>query len=109
MSPDEARGMYARAMSRAGETVTFRRITGGTPSDLAGVRVYVRGYRPEELVGGIQQGDREVIALASDVTYTPELRAGDKVLFSGRLHNIETVNPRRVQGETVAYELRVRG
>ncbi len=95
----------------AGTTLTFRRI--GTPNVDCTVRARLRGYRPDELVGGVQQGDRQVVAYADDVTFIPVLRPGDKVLSpTGRLLNIETVDDSTgyVDGEgVVVYYLRVRG
>lgn len=92
-------------------TLTFRRI--GTPNVDLTVRARLRGYRADELVGGVQQGDRQVIAYADDVTFTPALRPGDKVLSpTGRLLNIETVDDSTgyVDDEgLVVYYLRVRG
>jgi hypothetical protein len=91
-------------------TLTFRRI--GTPNVDITVRARIRGYRADELVGGIQQGDRQVVAYADDVTFTPALRAGDKVLSpTGRLLNIETVDDSTglTDEGLVVYYLRVRG
>jgi hypothetical protein len=91
-------------------TLVFRRV--GTPNVDITVRARLRGYRAEEIVGGVQQGDRQVIAYGDDVTFDPPLRTGDKVFAQdGRMLNIETVD-----GSTgitdeglVVYYLRVRG
>lgn len=118
MTPDEARAMYRREVSENGETVTLRRINPSpTPSTDKSVLARVVGYAPNELVGGIQQGDRKVIVLAEDVENTgfpvPIKTGGsDKiVLASGRVLNIQAVddNTRRVGGILIAYEITARG
>jgi hypothetical protein len=89
-------------------TLTFRRV--GQP-DIQ-VRARLRGYRAEELVGGVQQGDREVIAYADDVTFSPPLKPGDVVLSpNGRPLSIQTVdNATGITEEgLVVYYVRVRG
>jgi hypothetical protein len=91
-------------------TLVFKRL--GTPDIEINVRARLRGYRAEEIVGGINQGDRQVTAYADDVTFTPPLKPGDKVMHpTGRQLNIETVDD--TTGITdeglVVYYLRVRG
>ena len=102
----ELKALYARHIAEDGETITLRR----GASDIS-VRARVVGYQAEELVGGIVQGDRKVIALADDVTFDPPLRRGDKAVIRNRVMNIEFVDDstRRVGGVLVAYELTVRG
>jgi len=93
-------------------TLTFRRGFPPANTDIT-VRARLRGYRAEELVGGVQQGDRQVIAYGDDVTFSPPLKAGDDVLnpVDGRPLNIESVD--NTTGLTdeglVVYYLRVRG
>src|SRR4051812_15695673 len=92
-----------------GETITLRRV--GTPNIDIAVRAKSRGYAPEELVGGISQQDREVRILAEDVTFSPPLRPGDKVLLHGRLLNIDSVDAStgRSEADLVFYIVRARG
>lgn len=106
MTPADAKAMYRRQIAAHGETITLRR-TGQSDQS---VRARVTGYEPEELVGGIQQGDRKVIVLAEDVTgFTP--RKGDLVILRGAPLSIQAVDDstRRVAGTLVAYELVARG
>ena len=67
----------------------------------------VRGYRPRELVGPIQQGDREVRLPAQGLSITPTEK--DQVLIAGTVYNIEGVNTRAVRGMEAIHILRVRG
>lgn len=113
MSPAASRDSYRRMVD---QIVTFRRYTGTGPNRPrfdTDVRARVVGYAPDELVGGILQGDRKVILLAEDLV-AAQVRPpskGDKIVIRGAEANIEFVNDstRRVGGELMAYELVVRG
>ena len=93
-------------------TLTFRRGFPPANTDIT-VRARIVGYRADELVGGIQQGDRKVIAYADDVTFDPPLKPGDDVLNpgDGRPLNIESVDGATglTDEGVVVYYLRVRG
>jgi hypothetical protein len=119
MSAEAIKASYRRALDAAGETVAIRRYA----ADVAGphrpwfeveVSARVTGYGPDELIGGIVQGDRKLIVLADDLIarqFPLPLRKGDKAIIRGRECNIEAPddNTRRVQGVLIAYELQVRG
>ncbi len=114
-----------RALARAGETVILRRTTGTTPQVSFDVecKAMVRGYRPEELVGGITQTDSLVILSPTSIeraqwpgAQSPSAfgdvrvpKKGDKVVIQGRTRNVEAVGPIYVRGELVRIELRVLG
>lgn len=76
------------------------------------LRAFVRGYKPEELAGGVQQTDSQVVLSPSVLVGTP-FAAGvkrlDKILIDGRLRNIEGANPVRLNGVIVRHELWIRG
>lgn len=101
----------------AGETIVIRRFTGtgvNPPKVDVAVLCRVTGYAPEELVSGIVQGDRRVIALYDDLVsggFPVPLKVGDKAVIRDKQVNIEAVddNTRRLAGTLIAYELRVRG
>jgi hypothetical protein len=38
----------------------------------ATIKAFVRGYQPDELVGDIQQGDRELHVAPTDLSWTPD-------------------------------------
>lgn len=93
-------------------TLTFRRGFPPSNTDIT-VRARLRGYRADELVGGVQQGDRQVIAYGDDVSFSPPLKTGDVVL-----HPVDSrpLLIQEVDGSTgrndeglVVYYLRVRG
>jgi hypothetical protein len=118
MTPEQIRADYRAALHRVGEPVTIKRYygTGSTrPFYQATVRARVTGYEPNELVGGVIQGDRKLIVSGEDIIgaggITLPLVKGDKVIVRGRELNIEAADDssRRVQGVLVAIELQVRG
>ncbi len=112
MTPGEALAAYRTSIAVTGESITLRTFTGTgaarTAADIT-VRARVRGYAPAELVGGITQGDREIIVLAADVTTAP--KKGDQVIVRGRALTIEAVDDstRRLAGVLMAYVLTARG
>ncbi|MGN6549754.1 MAG: hypothetical protein ACTHJ3_07665 [Pararhizobium sp.] len=116
MTPARLRAQYRRMLGAYGETVTLRRtVPNGAPIE-ASALARVTGYQPNELVSGIEQGDRKVILLAEDVETSgfpvPFKTSGsDKIVARGTMLSIEAVDDstRRVASVLIAYELRVRG
>ena len=117
MTPQTARATYRRMLNSVGENITMRRYTGtgaSRPHTDATVVARVTDYMPEQLVGAVQQGDRNLIVLAEDLAASgwpvPPLK-NDKVVVRGKELNVEAVDDstRRVKGTLVAYEIRVRG
>jgi hypothetical protein len=114
-----------RALARTGEPVMLRRITGTTNQSWVDVEVMalVRGYRPEQLVGGIVQTDSLVILSPTSIfgaqwpggvvpgsTVDARLpKKGDKAIIRGAARNVETVGPIYSRGELVRIEMRVLG
>lgn len=78
-------------------------------------RAFVRGYRPDEMVGGLQQGD--TLVTLSPTGLPPEfadtdanrLARNDLIRIDGRLRNVEFVEPVRIAGRLVRMNLTVRG
>ncbi len=114
MTPDGVKAAYGAAL---GEWVLIRRYTGtGTTRPHFDVRARARivGYAPNELVGGIQQGDRRAIVLADDLFgsgLTMPVLNTDKLVDHGRELQIIAVDAdtRKIDGVLIAYELQVRG
>ena len=114
-----------RGLTARGEDVILRRISGSGPSATSieeVCRAVGRGYPPEELVGGIAQGDSQVILSPSEIRVSgwPDLggspsgtaslpRKGDKLIVQGRVRTIEAAAPIQVAGELVRIDLQVRG
>ena len=109
MSPDRLETVIARV----GRIVVLRRLSGtqGIPFD-AKVTASIRGYQPQELVGPVQQGDRELTigpGELQDRQWPIPPRRNDKAIIDDVVCNVEAVETRHL-GESVAfYVLRVRG
>lgn len=113
MTPQAAIDAYRRALTdRISITRTPRT---GDPSSASDVSAQVRFYRPEEIAGAIQQGDREVIVLKDELDRQgfpcpphpdDKLRDGD-----GKALTVKScdANTRRVAQTTIAYILQCRG
>lgn len=108
--------MYARLM-QGGQTVVIRRKTGAgsnPPTFDVPVRGRHSGFDPASLVGGIVQGDSQVIILAEDLAGVgfalPFRVTYDAVIIDGQSYSIKAPVPRRASdGTIVAYELQVTG
>ena len=116
MTPESARNMYRRLIA-SGEEIKLRRYTGtGASRPFAdySLRAKVAGYSPEEIVGNIQQGDRNIIALAEDVfnaQFPVPVTPNDKVIVRGKELAIMSIDDstRRIGGELIAYQIQARG
>lgn len=108
-----ARASYADAIAAVGETVTLRRGTTAPFTD-ADARARVRGYEPQELIGTITVGDREIIVLAADLEaagWPVPPKTTDKVIVRGKQLSIKAADDStvRVAGVIVAYLLTASG
>ncbi|WP_018456807.1 hypothetical protein [Bradyrhizobium sp. WSM4349] len=126
MSPDDALESHRSQLAEnGGGAVLVRRYAGKGVSRAvaaeASALARVAMYKPEQLVGGIVQGDRKVIVLndpAASVasgqvalsTMLP-LSNDDRLVISGREVAIQGVDDqaRRIQGVLIALEIQVRG
>jgi hypothetical protein len=101
----------------AGETITYKLVTHGaystaTLQSMPSVQSYtikasVREYRPKEIAGLVQQGDREVRIAAADLSFTP--RPNDQVVIGGKTFQVVSVNTRSPFNEAAIHILQVRG
>jgi hypothetical protein len=76
----------------AGETITYKRVTHGSYSTATlqsspsvqsyAIKAGVWQYRAREIVGLVQQGDREMRIAAADLSLTP--RPNDQVVIAAR-------------------------
>jgi hypothetical protein len=111
MTPGEAKQMYRAQVHTHGETVTLRRVnTAPAPATEVTLPANVRGYRPEELVGGIGLGHREVLILAEDVDrvgFPAPIRRNDRIVVGGTALTVTDVDvhTRRVAGVLIAYDI----
>lgn len=119
MTPNQAKAMYLRRLGDF-ETVAIRVYTGVGASrprfDYEPIRARAVDFAPEDLVGGIVQGDRNLIVLAEDVLSAGvplplAVSANTKIVIRGRELAIKAIddNTRRLGGELIAYEIKVGG
>jgi hypothetical protein len=116
MTPASARAKWRRRIHKDGETVTLRRVVPNATPIERQVKARVMGYAPEELIGGINQGDRKVFILAEDVEevgFPVPLRTGggDQIVVRNRAMTIQVIddNTHRIRGVLIAYEIRISG
>jgi hypothetical protein len=90
-----------------GQDVTLVRIMPDAADVERPHRAFVRGYRPDEMVGGLQQGDTLVTLSPTGLppefadTDSSRLVRNDLIRIDGRLRNVEFVEPVRVAGRLV--------
>ena len=115
MTPTQAIAQLDRQIAKSGEPVVLRRIVANGPDITRPFRAFVRGYRPDELVGGIDQGDTLVVlsptnlpAEFADADAT-RLRQNDLIEIGGKERNVEYVDPVRLNGALVRINVLVRG
>jgi hypothetical protein len=113
MTPAQAIAMLDRQIAKHGQPVVLRRVVANAAATEATVSAFVRGYKPDELVAGIVQGDTLVTLSPTSVAGTPFSpavpRRGDKVLIDGRLRSVELADPVSIAGVMVRLNLQVRG
>lgn len=108
---------YRLQLTSHGEQIKIRRYIGtgmGRTFTDTNAKARVRGYLPNELVGTIQQGDRNIIVLAEDLElggFALPITAADKAVVRGKELAILGVddNTRRVGPTLIAIELQCRG
>lgn len=109
MTPAGAIAMLDRQIAAHGQNAKLERLS---PAALGDVRVFFRGYRPEELFGGIQQGDSTAILSPTSLKASglPGLPAVNwKLTISGRKRNVQAVEPVEMDGVLVRVNLWLRG
>lgn len=104
MSPAAAIAMLDRQIAAHGQAVTLRRLNPASTSDL---RAFFRGYRPDELAGGIQQGDSTATLSPTGLGVLPKTL--DKLTASGRVRTVQAVEPVEIDGVLVRVNLWLRG
>jgi hypothetical protein len=90
------------------ETVLLRR-TGA--ADLT-VHAKVRGFSAQELIGDVQQGDRQVIISNKEIrenTWPGPPMRGDRVTIRGKVTTVQSCETRELRGTPVLHFIQVRG
>ena len=109
MTPADAIGMLDRELARHGQNIGFHVMTSGEPDAGVMLRAFVRGFKADELVGGVDQQDKKIVLSPSDTLVIP--KQGDRVMIGGtQAYNVEApANVIRMQDVIVRIELQVRG
>lgn len=113
-----------RGLARVGQDIILQRMNGAAVASQVTCRAVVRGYAPDELVGGITQQDSFVIlsptqiiaanwkafAVSGETTLDQRIPIkGNKAVINGKTRNIEAAGGLYVDGELVRIEMRVLG
>ena len=98
---------YGRDMKlrrRIGATAVFQEVT---------VKGISRGFKPDELVGALQQGDRQITISNSEIlaqsAYTGPPRKGDFIVVDGTTTAIQGSEPKYLGNTILAHVIWVRG
>jgi hypothetical protein len=112
MTPATAIAALDRQIANRGQTVMLRKASAANGAGDVSVRAFVRGYQPEELSGGIQQGDSTMIvsptALAAS-GFVGALKRLDRVTVAGKMQIIQVANPVMMDDTIVRWEFWLRG
>lgn len=115
MTPAAAIAMLDQQIHVHGQDITLRRPVANAAAIEKPFRAFVRGYRPDELAGGLQQGDTQVVlsptglpAEFADADAT-RLRKLDRIIFDGRTRTVKFVEPVRIAGTLVRMNVTVEG
>jgi hypothetical protein len=101
------------ALERKGRTISLRRRI-GTSNSFTEVSPlgYDRGYKAQELLGGIVQGDREVVIGNAEIaaaSWPAPVRKGDVVVMDGVTATVQGARSMYVGTVPAAHILWVRG
>jgi hypothetical protein len=98
-----------RILERFGRPVTLRRRIGtGTTFTEATANGYLRQFSPEEIAGGVMNGDARLIIDAEPLSNLAPVK-GDFVLIDGRSWAVLGAHARMTSDNLTSYELWVRG
>ncbi len=111
MTPRQAIARLDRQIAKNGQKVALRRGTATAPTATATVKAHVRGYKPDELVGGISQNDSLVILSPTGLENWPGgyPKKDDWISIDGRVRSIMAAGPIRMNDVLVRIELQVKG
>lgn len=114
MTPAAAIASLDRQLAENCQTVVLRRYTGVGAARISTdttVRASVRDYQPDELVGGITQGDTQIVLSPTDVLAGGgELpQKGDQIVIEGKPRTIVAAPPVRVGNVIARINVQVKG
>lgn len=102
-----------RAIAAKGRPATLRRQTATKPAAYADlpVQVFIVGYRPEQITGGLQQGDAQARALNDEIAAAgwPPPRAGFLLVVDGQTFAVQGSAPAYDGADLIGWNLWIRG
>ena len=112
-----AASKVATALAKYGRPMVLRRRIGTTTAyNEVTVKGISKGYKPAELLGGLQQGDRYITISHAEIAAKPwpgpaaePPKKGDFVLIDGANTAVQGVETERLGAEILAHVLWVRG
>jgi hypothetical protein len=123
MTPQEAIHSLDNSLNRNGQDVRLQRLAANVSVAEVTIRAFVRGYAPEELVGGIAQNDSKMIFSPTPIISanwpSPAMTAanldarvpikGDRAFIAGKARNIEAAVGIYMDNVLVRLEAQVKG
>jgi hypothetical protein len=106
MTPADAIQSIDRQIAAHGQVAKLER---AKPAFSGNIPVFHRGYRPDELSGGIQQGDSTAILSPTNLAVAGVPKRLDKLTVGGRKRNIEAAEPVYMNDVLVRVNLWLRG
>lgn len=105
-------------MGDVGTSVVYKRIQTGSFNATTGktaapttysysIKAAIRDFKPHQIKGLVQDGDRQVTLPAAGLTFTPDKR--DQVWIGGIRYNIMHIEAVYTRDDIAAYRLLVRG
>lgn len=105
MTPEHAIAMLDRQIAAHGQPLALRRGNGGAQHNARG---FVRGYKPDELIGLVSQADRNVTISPSSLGAYGLPKALDEFSSNGQRGKVEDVEPIHIGETLVRVNMRVR-
>lgn len=105
MTPTSAIAMLDRQIAAHGQEVSFRKADG---SATLVARGFIRGYKPDQLVGLIQEGDRQVVLSPSDLGAFGAPANQDLVSINDEVGTVQSVSQTHINDTLVRLDVRVR-
>lgn len=101
-----------RQLARKGQNVRLQRAGVRDEESFVPFRAFVRGYKPSELSGGIEQGDSVLVISPTDLAaagIVEPIAEGDRVHVSGSPRAVRYCNPIEIEGRVVRWDAWVSG
>lgn len=102
----------AASIEREGEPVQLLRNLPDGGQLTASLKAFVRGFKPEELGGGIIQGDRAMHVAPATLAaagFPDAPRKPDQATIAGRTATVQSCETRRLRGVPCVHIVQVRG